>query len=162
MGRKGGFAHSYDDKPVRRMQADPVLSRPVRDILLARLAVVVDEIAQQLADEHGMQPDVARLLAAQYAADGTEFLRWVRAGEARAAGIPARGLQDAMGYSSPTSVTRMLPFIDAVAAVQARANETGKAESVADEHGHRISVHPRAKGVSLIEAKRRGWTEDDQ
>lgn len=158
MGRKGRFAHAYDDAPVHRLQADEGATAELRSHIAQRLAGFVSAAAEDVAAEHGIQADVALLLVAQQVYDAADFVRWAAAGQARAASIPIRGLMDAMGYSSPTSITRMVPLIDQVAGAQAIANQTGEPVSVSDENGFTLTLQPGG-GLDIETARRRGYLD---
>lgn len=158
MARRGRFKHDYDDAPVRRIQSNPDAEASIRLELASRLTALLDELAGDVAATFDVHPDVARLMVAQYAHDATNFARWVAAGRARAGRIATRGLVDAMGFKSPTSITRMVPFIDQVAAVQAHVNDTGTPLPVTLDV-HTMVIHPNG-GMGVEEARKRGYVTD--
>lgn len=164
MGRRGGFSHSYDATATYGLLADPEAVAALGDEISASLAFIdatIDRIAQDLITSHGLNGDVARLLVAQRTADAVDFLRWVKAGEARAAGIPVPGLMHAMGYSSPTSISRRVAELDHVVAVRAHVDATGAEELVADDRGYTLTLRPREDGVDTVtEARKRGILAD--
>lgn len=159
MAHRGRFATSYEAATTQRFleneEAVTVLNEQVCDAL-ATIDTVVSSIAATLTEEHNLDGDVARLLVAQRLSEATDFLRWVKAGEARAAGIPVRGLMDAMGFAAPTSISRRVTEIDYVAAVRAHVDASGAPDMVADDRGYRITLTPRQDGVDTVsEARRR-------
>lgn len=156
MARRGRFAHGYDAAPVERVMNDPDIIDALRERAAERLAGLSDLLGDELVAHHGLGPAESRLMAAQLLHDASDFVRWVKAGQARAMGLPVRGLVDAMGYSSPTSITRMVDTIDTVAGIQAEANTGDVARPVEDERGHRVMLLPN-DGYTLDEAYRRGW-----
>lgn len=166
MARKGGFSHSYDAGAMRRFTADAEAVAAVGTALsegaLIAIEQTIDALADTLSTEHGIHPAVARLFVAQRAAEATDFLRWVKAGEARGDGMPVRGLMDAMGYSSPTSISRMVPTIDHVGAVRARVDASGAPETIEDDRGYSLTLYPRDTAAETIEqARKRGLLTDD-
>lgn len=161
MARKGGFSHSYDASAMHRFKADPhavaEVGETISNQVLIALEETIDRIAEKLSAEHGIHTAAARLLVAQRAAEATDFLRWVKAGEARGEGMPVRALQDAMGYSSPTSISRMVPYLDHVVTARARVESTGTAENVDDDRGYTLALTPRGGASETVEqARKRG------
>lgn len=161
MGRRGGFSHTYDPTVLRRLQAHPTipseLQRSVNDRILGVVADAVEQLGAELSDEHGLNAEVAELLLTRMAADAVDFLRWVKAGEARGAGVPARGLMDALNYSSPTSITRMVPVLDHVAAMRAQADATREPVTIHDDRGYHLVLEPSDDDTSVNVARKRGW-----
>ncbi|AUG29388.1 hypothetical protein HMPREF1529_02111 [Microbacterium sp. oral taxon 186 str. F0373] len=166
MARRGGFSHNYDAAAMLRFTADAEavarVGAALSEGVLLAIEQTIDVLAEDLATEHGIHHAVARLYVAQRAAEATDFLRWVKAGEARGEGMPVRGLMDAMGYSSPTSISRMVPTIDHVGAVRARVDATGTPQAIEDDRGYTLTLHPRSTAAETIEqARKRGLLRDD-
>lgn len=167
MGRKGGFSHNYDAAAMFRFKADENATAELGAVVSAQILEEVDQtitrLAADIAAEHGIHEDVARLFVAQRAHEAVDFLRWVKAGEARGAGVPVRGLMDAMGYSSPTSISRMVPTLDHVVAARARVDASGETEDILDDRGYTITLTPRQDGTDTVsEARRRGIIADEE
>lgn len=165
MGRRGGFAHNYDAAATRRFLDDGAAVDELGADISAALTLIeatIDRLADDLVTSHGLHADVARLLVTQRTADSVDFLRWVKAGEARAAGVPIRGLMDALGYASPTSISRQVAAIDHVATVRTRVDATGEPEDVFDDRGYTLALHPRHNAKETVaQARKRGWLPAD-
>lgn len=168
MGRRGGFAHNYDASVLRRLAADEqvmaTIHEQVSNQILTAVADGIERIGGEIAEAHGLHPDVARLMVAQMTTEAVDFFRWIQAGEARSAGVPGRGLMDAMGYSSPTSITRMIPTLDYVASIRAQVDATGEPAAIHDDRGYDAVLYPRAAGAgeseAVVQARKRGWLPD--
>lgn len=161
MGQRGGFTHTYNEVPVHRLissqENNGRLQQRISREVLDSLDVIIHSIAEDVATEYGIVPAAAQLIVAQRVSEATSFLRTVYAGEARAVGLPGRALQDAMGYSSPTSVTRMIPELDHIAGVRARVEQTSTPEPIFDDRGYDIVLHPTGNIESVHQARLRGW-----
>ena len=159
MARRGGFSHTYDAASMIRFKSDAEavgqVAHEISDRILGTVEATIAELAATIAAEHGIHEDVARLLVAQRASEAVDFLRWVKAGEARAAGMPVRALMDAMDYSSPTSISRMIPELDHVSALRARVDATGTPATVDDDRGFTITLTPRDGASQTVEQARK-------
>lgn len=158
MGRKGRFRTSYDANPIQRLLSDNAHIDALHQAATSALEQAVHQVADEVSEEHGVATAEARLLVSQLMFEDADFLRWVKAGQARTTGIPGRGIAAAMGYSSMTSITRMIATIDMVAEAQARVNTTGTPERVDSEEGSSVLLTPNG-GADEAEAARRGWTD---
>lgn len=166
MARRGGFSHSYDAAAMQRFKSDDAavahLGEEISGEVLIALEQTIERLAAKLTTEYGIHPSVARLLVAQRTNEASDFLRWVKAGEARGDGVPVRGLMDAMGYSSPTSISRMIPVIDHVGTLRARVDASGAPETIEDDRGYTLTLTPRANAAEAVEqARKRGLLSDD-
>lgn len=161
MAKRGGFSHNYDAAAMYRFKANQDAMTDVSDAISAQVIetveATIDALAADIAAQHGIHPDVARLFITQRACDGLDYLRTVKAGEARGAGVPVRGLMDAMGYSSPTSISRMTGTLDEIAATRAQVDATGQTTTLTSELGYTVTLSPRDDAAATVEqARKRG------
>jgi|GEM_PF-5276192 len=159
MGRRGGFAHSYDPAAMRALMdaAAGDTDAWVNERVLPQVRADAAEFAAELAATHGVPSDVVELWLAQRVSEATDFSRWVAAARTRGRGNPVRALLDAMGFSSPTSVSRMVPTLDYVASLYAVAEASGEPQKVVDDRGFEITITPTGDSEAVEVGRKRGW-----
>lgn len=160
MGVKGRTGKRYDAKPMQRLRLDEAAIRKIRVSISEHLQAALEEAAADL-EEYDIEPAAAELFVAQETVAAVEFFRWLKAGQARAAGVTVRGMMDAMNYGSQTSLTRFIDTIDLIAGEQARANDSETVRPLTDQGGYTFQVAPVPGGMTLHEATRRGHVELD-
>lgn len=144
---------SYDPRPLIKISNDvPALDKIRNRIALEAMSALKDAnmaILQDISQEHGLSFEDAALVVARLTAEATDFLRWVRAGELRAADAPIRAIVAGLGYSSNTSVQRQLGTESApgqirrAEAASRKAAATGEPQDVVDDtDSWRFSVDP--------------------
>lgn len=104
----------------------------------------VDSIALEVSAATGATRESVVMLLTQMLIDGATSARWVKAGSARATGVPVTGMLDALGMSSssPTSITRMAAEIDAAAEAQQLADQRGEPVTVRTDDGTLLRIQP--------------------
>lgn len=155
MGNRGKNT-TYNSTPVQRLRLDDDAMDSVRSRIAMGIQDALEAIAGDIEAQYGVDAAAASLIAAQEAVAAVEAFRWVKAGQARAAGVSAVGVTQAMGYRSQTSLFRFLDTIDRVALSQAQANDSGVPQHVS-AGGFTYVLKPVPGGLSQYEAARRGY-----